>query len=259
MSKLIDRLTQTAETVSLPLGFRATRSTPTKPRMVLVAHVASMVGTAQLADCLSSADAAVFASTDKANDTARFFPKAVWGLWLQGISRPQIKSSVEAGADFVVLPLDSEFSFPGIEKAGKILLVEASLSEGLTRTLNELPADAVLLADGEEDKQAITWQQLMVCQRFSDLLSKPLLLTVPVTVRGEDLKALWKAGVDGVVIAVKTEKQTEKVKELRQIIDKAEFAARPRKKLAVLLPRMGEKTGTTAADVEEDEEEEEED
>jgi hypothetical protein len=257
MSKLIDRLVQTTETVSLPMGFRATKATPTRSKMVLIVYVEPAVSTAQLVDYLSSADAAIFANTGKANDISRSFPDTVWGLWLEGISHPQIKGTVEAGADFVVLPLESEFSFPDIEKAGKILLVEASLSEGLTRTINELPADAVLLTDGEGEKQAITWHQLMVCQRFSDLLSKPLLLTVPISVKGEELKALWKAGVDGVIISVKTLKQAERLKELREIINKSDFAARPRKKLTALLPHIGEKADTAAADVEDEEEEEE--
>ncbi len=257
MSKLIDRLAQTAETVSLPMGFRATKLTPARPKMALVVQVEPAVSTAQLADYLSSADAAIFANTDKANDIAQSFPDTVWGLWLEGISRLQIKDSIEAGADFVVLPLESEYGLPSIEKAGKILLVEASLSEGLTRTINELPADAVLLTDGEEEEQAITWHQLMLCQRFSDLLSKPLLLTVPISVRGEELKALWKAGVDGVVIAVKTVNQAESLKELREIINKSDFAARPRKKLTAILPHIGEKSGTATTDVEEEEEEEE--
>ncbi len=255
MSKLIDRLAQTAETVSLPMGFRATRLAPTRPKMVLVVYVEPAVNITPLVDYVSSADAAVIAQTSTAKDIGRSLPDTVWGLWLEEKSRPQTKGSIEAGADFVILPLYSEFSLPGIEKAGKILLAEPSMSEGLIRTLNELPADAVLLAGDEEERAAITWHQLMLCQRFADLLSKPLLLAVPASVNCEELKALWKAGVNGVVISVKTVKQAERLKELRQIINAADFAARPRKKAAALLPRMGEETSTTAADEEEEEEE----
>jgi hypothetical protein len=97
----------------------------------------------------------------------------------------------------------------------------------------------------------------MLCQRFADLLSKPLLLTVPTAVNEDELKALWKTGVDGVVISVKTAKQAKRLKVLRQIINKPDFAARPRKKVVALLPHIGEETSTVINDAEEEEEEEE--
>ncbi len=258
MSKLIDRLIQTAETVSSPIGFMATRAAPPKPKMALIARVEPAENISQLADYLSSADAVIIAQTgaekNTVTDIARSLPDMVWGLWLEEKSRQQIKASAEAGADFITLPLNLEFGLPGIEKMGKILLAESSLAEGLIRTINELPVEAVLLTD---DEKALTWHQLMLCQRFSDLLFKPLLLTVPASVDSDELKALWKAGVDGVVISVKTVKQAERIKALRRIIDQSDFAARTRKKMAALLPHIHEEISTVPADAEEEEEEEE--
>ncbi len=257
MSKLIDRLIQTAETVSSPMGFRATRAAPPKPKMALIARVEPAENMAQLADYVSSADAAIIAQTgaekNTVTDIARSLPGTVWGLWSEDKSRQQIKASAEAGADFIILPLNSEIGLPGTEKMGKILLVESSLGEGLIRTINELPVEAVLLTD---DEKALTWHQLMLCQRFFDLLFKPLLLTVPASVDSDELKALWKAGVDGVVISVKTVKQAERLKALRHIIEQSDFAARPRKKVAALLPHIHEEISTVTTDVEEEEEEE---
>ncbi len=260
MSKLIDRLIQTAETVSSPMGFGAVLAAPPKPKMALIARVEPAENMAQLADYVSSADAAIIAQTGTekhtVTDIARSLPGVVWGLWLEDKSRQQIKTSAEAGADFIILPLNLDFSLPVIENMGKILLVESSLSEGLIRTINELPVEAVLLVDDEKEKSALTWHQLMICQRFSDLLFKPLLLTVAAAVDSDELKTLWKAGVAGVVIPVKTVKQAERLKELRRIIDKSDFAARPRKKVAALLPRIHEEISTVTTDVEEEEEEE---
>jgi len=255
MSKLIDRLLQTAEPASLPMGFRATKPAPTRPKMALIARVEPAENMAPLADYVSSADAVIMAPTGTGKDTTRSLPGTVWGIWRKGKSRQQISDSIKVGADFIILPLDSELGLPDTKKVGKILLVEPSLSEGLVRTINELPVDAVLLADDEEEKSAITWHQLMLCQRFADLLSKPLLLTVPPSVNGDELKALWQTGVDGVVVPVKTAKQAEKLKELHQIISRSDFAARTRKKVAALLPRLSEETGTAVTEVEEDEEE----
>ena len=252
MSKLIDRLTQTAETVATPMGFGATKRASVRLKMVLIARVEPADNTAPMADYVSSADAVITTQINTGKDIARSLPDTVWGLWREEKGRQPIKGLVEAGADFAVLPLDSELGLAGTEKMGKILLVEPSLSEGLVGTINELPADAVLLADDQGERDAVTWHHLMLYQRFGDLLSRPLLVTVPVSVNGDELKALWKAGVDGVVVAVKTTKQAEKLEALRQIIDNSDFAARPRKKVTALLPRIREEQ-TAAPDVEEEE------
>lgn len=241
------------------MGFRVIQTAPAKPKMTLIARIEPAADIAQLADYLSSVDAAIIVLTSTnqkaVTDIARPLPDTVWGLWLEEENRQPIIASIKAGADFFIMPPDSEPDLPNIEKAGKILLVESSLSEGLIRTINELPVDAVLLADGEGEKSAVTWHHLMLCQRFADLLSKPLLLTVPASVSSAELKALWDTGVDGVVIPVKTAKQAEKLKGLRQIIDKSEFTARPRKKVAALLPHTSEEKATALPDVEEEEEE----
>jgi hypothetical protein len=255
MSKLIDKLIHNAETVSSPIGFRASRAAPSKPKMALIARIEATESTAPLADYAAGVDAVIMAPASTGKIAKNSLSSTVWGLWLEGKNVPQLKSYIQAGADFAILPLDSAFDLPDIEKAGKILLVESSLSEGLIRTINELPADAVLLADDEEAAPVITWHRLMLCQRLADLLAKPLLATVPVSIGRDGLQALWRAGVDGVVITVKAVKQAEKFKELRQIVDKTDFPARPRRRVAALLPHIAEEPGTTIADEEEEEEE----
>lgn len=257
MSKLIDRLIQTTEAVSPPIGFRAVKAAASsKPRMALIARIEATESAAPLAGYTSSADAVIMAPTGAGKKAARSSPSTVWGLWPEGKGRQPIKGSAGAGADFVILPLNSAFDLSGMEEMGKILLIEPSLGEGLIRTINELPADAVLLADGEETTPAITWHRLMLCQRLAELLAKPLLAIAPVSVSSDELKALWKTGVDGVVITVKTGEQVERLKELRQIIDKTDFPARPRKRVTALLPRITEEPGAAIADAEEEEEEE---
>ena len=253
MSKLIDRLIQTTGTVSPPIGFRPGRAAPSRPRMALIVRTEVTGSTATTADYAASADAVIMAPGGTGKDTFPPPPNTVWGLWLEEKSSPQLKSYIQAGADFAILPLNSAFDLAGIEKIGKILLVESSLSEGLIRTINELPADAVLLADDEEAAANITWHRLMLCQRLSSLLTKPLLATVPVSIGNDGLQALWKAGVDGVVATVKTDKQVEDLKALRQIIDKTDFPARSRRRVAALLPHIVEEPGTTIAEEEEEE------
>jgi hypothetical protein len=222
--------------------------------MTLIASIELAESTALPPAYAADVDAVIIAPAGTGKNAIRSLPDMVWGLWLEGKTVPQLTSYIEAGADFAILPLSSAFGIPGIEKMGKILLIESSLGEGLIRTINEVPADAVLLADNEEETSIITWHRLMLCQRLADLLAKPLLTTVPVSIGSDELLALWQAGIDGVVTTVKTSKQAEELKKLRQIIDGSDFPARPRKRVTALLPRISEESGTADADDEDEEE-----
>ena len=83
---------------------------------------------------------------------------------------------------------------------GKILEVETALSEGLLAAVNKLPVDAVLI--GGEPESFLTWNHLMHFQRCANLLTKPMLASIPSNVTASELQALWGAGVDGVVVEV---------------------------------------------------------
>ena len=162
---------------------------------------------------------------------------------------------VDAGGDFIVLPASTALAIPEDEKVGKILQVEASLSEGLLRAVNELPVDAVLVADEPGEESSLTWHHLMLFQRFADLLTKPLLVSIPLQVTDNELQVLWKTGVDGVVVEAGIGQPAERLKELCQTIAQLTFTPRPQKKVEALLPRVTEETGAVTEAEEEEEEE----
>ena len=83
------------------------------------------------------------------------------------------------------------------DEIGKILEIESSLSEGLLRAANELPIDAVLITTEQEGEYFLTWHHLMLFQRFANLLTKPLFVSIPSSVTANELQALWETGVDG--------------------------------------------------------------
>jgi hypothetical protein len=141
------------------------------------------------------------------------------------------------------------------EDVGKVLEVEPSLTEGLLRTLNELPADAVLIGSAQDGDSSLTWNHLMLFQRFAALLTKPLLISTPSNITDSELQALWDAGVDGIIIEVKAGQPAERLKELRQAIDKLTPAPRKRGKVGALLPRVAEKAESPTVEEEEEEEE----
>jgi hypothetical protein len=259
MSKLIDKLNQIAEAVPKPMGFRAIKAVPAKPRILLITSWTEASNIGRLADYTAGADAVLInkmgsGATKTLQKIAQSMPDIPWGLWLGDIGSKEIKSMAEAGGDFVVFPAGAALTLPKDDKVGKILQVEASLSEGLLRTINELPVDAVLIASEPEEKALLTWHHLMLFHRFADLLTKPLLVSIPLNTTADELQVLWKTGVDGVVVEVGTGQPAGRLKELRQTIDELTFPSRQRKKVEALLPRVAEEITTITEEEEEEEE-----
>ncbi|UCG10029.1 MAG: hypothetical protein JSW30_04690 [Dehalococcoidia bacterium] len=260
MSKFIDRLNQVSRVAPQTMGFRAGASLFAKPKMLLVA---SLVGAdvAQLAKRVAGADAGLIAIA-KASLAAKTFtkitqaaPKIIWGGWLKDIAVKDVAPVAKAGADFIVFPAaTTPISIAQNKGLGKVLEVEASLGEGLLRAAGELPVDAVLINGSQKD--SLTWHNLMLFQRFAELLAKPMLVSVPAEVTAGEFQSLWEVGVDAVVVEVGAGQAMDRVKNLRGIIDKLTFPPqRKRKKTEALLPRV---VPAAEAAAEEEEEEDEE-
>ena len=259
MSKLIDKLNQVAEAVPKPMGFRAAQAVSAKPKILLITSWAEASNIGRLADYTAGADAVLITKMGSGARTLQKIAQSIsdipWGLWLGDIGNKGIKPMAEAGGDFVVFPASAALALPEDDKVGKILQVEASLSEGLLRTVNELPVDAVLIASEPEEKALLTWHHLMLFHRFADLLTKPLLVSIPLNTTADELQGLWKTGVDGVEVETGIGQPAGRLKELRQTIDELAFPSRQRKKVEALLPRIAEETGTVTEEAEEEEEE----
>ena len=260
MSKFVDRLKQVSQAASQPIGFRAAQPVSTKLKIQLVASLADS-NIEDLAGYVAGADAVLLSVTKMGAEAKNLkqISQAVseipWGGWLGDDVQGEIKQLLEAGGDFVVFAAASTpLAIPQDDKVGKILQVAASLSEGLLRATDELPVDAVLITAEQEEKGTLTWHQLMLFQRFADLLTKPLLVSIPPNVIAKELQVLWEAGVDGVVVEIGTEQPAGAIKGLRQIIDGLTFPP-PRKweRREALLPRTERDSGAGAEIEEEDE------
>ena len=259
MSKFKDALKRVSQVELQPMGFRTAQAAPQKPRILLIAALAE-ADIDRLAERVAGADAGLL-QIPRLNSGAKAVQKICravssipWGGWLKDIGREGIKPVVAAGCDFVVFPAtNTSLAMLQNDEVGKILEVEALLNEGLLKTINNLPVDAVLIA-GEQDKgYFLTWHHLMLFRRCADLLAKPLLASVPPDVAANELQALWGAGVVGVVVEAGMEQPVGRLAELRQIIDKLPFPSpRQRKKIEPLLPRIAEETATAPEEEEED-------
>jgi len=264
MSKFIDKLNRLSRGESQPIGFKARQLVSPKPKIQLVAALAQE-SAENLADSVAGADAGLLrisklsSGAEALEKISQAISDIPWGGWLQGSGLEEIKRMTKAGCDFMVFPAtNTPLTILENDDVGKILEVEASLGEGLLRAVNELPVDAVLVADTSREGDFLTWQHLMLFRRFADLLTKPLLVSIPSEVTAGELQALWEAGVDGVVIEVRVGQPQDRIKKLRQVIDKLDFPSpRRREKREVLLPYIGRETGIATAEEEEEEEEEE--
>ena len=257
MSKFIDKLVQVSPG-GQPMGFRAVPSVPPKPRMLLVATVAQ-VDIERLADFVAGADAGLLsiAKLSSGAKTLQQISQAVsdipWGGWLKEIGKDGIGQMVEAGCDFVVFPAaNTPLVILQDEKLGKVLEVEPGLDPALLKVVDDLPVDAVLIAGEEEKEHFLTWHHLMLFRRCADLLTKPLLVSVPPEVAASELKALWEAGVGGVVVATGIGQPEGRVAELRQMLEELPLPSPgKRRKAEPLLPHIGGETGIVPEEEEE--------
>jgi hypothetical protein len=261
MSRLIDKFKKLSQAAPQPMGFRTSRPAEATTTILIIARW-EINNTDSPAKSIEGADALLLGA-DKADLTVKGIQKIVkplgdvpWGVYLDESGDKQA-ALIEAGCDFVVLsPASGIPATPQDEKVGKILQVESSMDDGLLRAVNDLPADAVLLADTFEDNASLVWHQLMIFRHLAAFISKPLIVPVPATISEAELKALWNAGIDGVMVEIDITKAGD-LKELRQTMSKLPpRSTQKRGKMDVMLPRMGGgETGTMPPDEEEEEDE----
>ena len=258
MSRFIDKLNQVSRVVPQSMGFRLAQLASEKPKILLIASLVQ-TNVDSLADYVVGADAGLLripklsSGVKTLREVSQAVPDIPWGGWLRNIDQGGIKQMAKAGCDFVVFPAaNTPLALLQNDEMGKILEVESSLSEGLLRAVNELPIDAVLIAGEQEGEYFLTWHHLMLFQRFADLLTKPLLVSIPPNVTANELQVLWEVGVDGAVIEVGAGQPADKLKELRQLIDKLAFPSqRKRGRAEALLPRIDREVSIATKEEEE--------
>ncbi len=141
-----------------------------------------------------------------------------------GVSAPDTVAGAglaDTGADFVVFAAGAPLKGLIDSKLGKVIEIDPALADNLLRTVNVLAVDAVLIAPSQA-AEGLKWQDLMAIERIAGALNKPVLVPVSAGVSGEELKALWDAGVDGVVVEI-TADAPAALKDLRDKISALDF------------------------------------
>jgi hypothetical protein len=242
------------------MGFRTARAAAPEPSILLIVSLAAdaIKSTSDIGDA-----SAVLIRPNSSPLTATSVKKIVAtlpdipvGFYLEDADDSEIAAMIEAGGDFLVFPASSRISAaPADKKPGRILQVESAMDDSLLRAVNSLPVDAVLVADTFEGG-SLVWHELMIFQHLANTLAKPLMINIPANITEAELKALWEAGADGVVVEADKMKATG-MKELQKTIGKLPpRSARKRGKIEALLPRTGGESLTPAPPDEEEEEDE---
>ncbi len=259
MSRLIEKIKKQAQTAPPPMGFRTSRQVETTPKILIIAGVkidaaGSAIKNIEGADAMLLSGNNTQLSVKALAKSAKALKDMPWGVLLEDCG-DKTEALEETGCDFVVLsPTCPVTTMPQDEKTGKILQVESSMDDGLLRAVNDLPADAVLAADTFGEGGALVWHHLMILRHLAAMVVKPLIVPVPAAITEAELKALWDAGIEAVLVPVDISKD-EDLKALHEAAARLPSrSALKRGKMDVILPRAG---GETAPPPDEEEEEDE--
>ena len=215
MSEFIDKLNKLTRVESTPIGFRREKSASAKRKIQLVSLVSKSEADNYGADTILLD---IREEGIKSESVSGMPDDVPWGAWLKGARQKELKQLKDAGCDFIVFSAESTpLEIIEEKDIGKVLEIDINISDPVLRSIVELPVEAVLISVGQGKNNPLTWQDLMILQRFGGLPKKPLIAHIPAKVSSGELEALWEAGV----MAVVTDSNIDK---LRKTIDKADFS-----------------------------------
>jgi hypothetical protein len=227
MSKFIEKLKQVLQPPVQSMGFKAFITEQSKPRIQLVINITGVKTKTQIKEP-AEADALLF------SNTTGTIGEKLSGMWLARGDSEEVEKAIQAGADFVVIPVDGEV-LPSDKKIGKIIQIGSTITDVMLRTVSELPVDAVLLNEEKESELMLSWKRLMLIRRFAGLTGKPLLIEVPPIATENELQQIWEAGVSGIIVKTEAEQAEAVALNLRNIIDKLTFPAKGKKEKSMAI------------------------
>lgn len=252
MSKLLEKLNRIGEGNPAPLGFGAMASRNRTSPMLLLA-LASSGGISSKELAAAGADAVVLKAK---NATSVKAPEGdlTWGVWLDSATREEVDALKEQGCDFLVfgpekMPVDAVSE---CEDVGRVLVLDADLSEERRETVYSLPVDCIL-AVPEKDGDSLTLTGLMDLMVIAGPSGKPALLLWNGALSKGELEALRSADVAGVLVDL-SKTDVAGLKQMKEVIDSLPRRGNKKDRPAALLPRAAQ-----AAPQWEEEEEEYED
>ena len=252
MSKFVDKLHNLPKTSTSSIGFHSSAGESKSSAMLLIAGLSGMDPEEAGIIANSTVDAGLILNQKFDIKNVKQMVKVVGdtplGIFLKDMSNDKVNELVDSGCDFVAFDMKTSAVALRGEEIGKFLMIEPSSDQGLVRAINGLDIDGVFINRGEE--AFITVEHLLVCQRFSELVDKPLAITLLSSVTSVELSNLWRAGIDAIIIP--PAQPTEVLTRLKKMIGNLpKEAKRRRSKIDVMLPHY-------SSDISEEDEEGEE-
>jgi hypothetical protein len=252
MSKFAEKLERVYRGTAPPIGFH--KSTEAEISPLLFMATLTKTGAAD-ASALAGAgiDAGIIGGKSLSAKSSGELTKAIGdvplGFFLDSTEKDVIAKSLDLGCDFIVFGLKTPLEAVNREGLGRVLRIEPSMEPGLVRAVNSLPLeiDAVLIAG---DDPAITIERLLIYQRFTELLNKPLLVSLSAMITTEELNALFKAGINGLMLPEGV--TAEVFAGLKASAAGLSRTSKRKAGMAAILPRV---SGELETEVEEEEEE----
>ena len=252
MSKFADKLQHIYRGSAPALGFRRSDEAETPPLLIISSLTKTSVADAG-ALAAAGVDAMIVSTKGLSAKSCGELTKAVGdvplGLSVESSEKEAIAKSIDLGCDFVVFGLKTPLEAVKKDGLGRVLKIEPSLEPGLVRAINGLPLeiDGVLITG---DELAITIERLLIYQRFSELLNKPLLVSVNSVLTAEELNGLFKIGINGLVLPETL--SADGFANLKKSAAGLSRNAKRKTRAAAILPRV---SGELETEVEEEEEE----
>ena len=250
MSRFTEKLQRVYRGIVSPMGFRRAGEEEIPQMMIIASLSNASIKTAKVA---AGADAVIVGgkvlSAEYIKQLIEVLGEVPLGVVIDSSDANNVNENMEAGFDFVVFDIKTPLGSANKEGLGKILKIEPTMDLGMVRAIGGFPLsiDGVLI--GGEDS-SLTVERLLVCQRFADLLDRPLLLTVGKSVSSDELSSLCQAGVKGIVISSSI--TAKAIAELKKAISCMPKPTKRKTKATPILPRLSSEPESM-----EDEEEEE--
>ena len=252
MSKFAEKIQRIYRGIAPAMGFRRSAEEESAPLLMVASLSKASAGDAG-GLAAAGIDAGILGIKGLSAKSFAQLAEAVGyiplGISLESAEKDTVAKSIDIGCDFVVFGLKTPLEAVSKEGMGRVLKIESSLEPGLVRAINGLPLsiDAVLVAG---DEPAVTVERLLIYQRFAELLDKPLLVALSSMITADELKGLFQAGVNGLMLPEGI--SAEAVADLKKAAGGLSRIAKRKTGAAALLPRLGGELETGVEEEEED-------
>jgi hypothetical protein len=196
MSKLRQRIRDTARHRRAAMGFAPGADAGAGGHVLVVAEVADVAGTTAVTE--AGAGALVFSDPALAKPISEAAGEAPGGCRIEDATPEQAEALAEAGADFLIFD-DARTAAATLQerRLGRVLMLETGADEDRLRSLATLDLDALLVTDIAE---TLTVRDQLALRRIVELTRKPLIAQLSGAVSTATLEVWRDSGMPAVLV-----------------------------------------------------------